>query len=70
LHAKLPEAALALRLFYVDLLAYVFTHPQYLLIDGMPVTDLLEDMQTEATQAGAILARPLRERSRRLLRMW
>jgi hypothetical protein len=34
----------------VDLLAYVFTHPDYLLIDGMPVTDLLEDMQTEAKQ--------------------
>jgi hypothetical protein len=49
-HAKLPEAALALRLFYVDLLAYVFTHPHYLIIDGMPVTDLLEDMQTEAKQ--------------------
>ena len=41
-HSKLPEAALALRLYYVDLLTYVFTHPDYLLIDGMPpVTDLL-----------------------------
>ena len=49
-HSQLPEAALALRRFYVDLLAYMFTHPNYLLIDGMRVTDLLENMQTEAQQ--------------------
>ena len=69
-HSKLPEAALALRLYYLDLLAYVFTHPDYLLIDGTPVTDLLEEMQTEAKQVQYLHDLSVSARSRRLLRMW